>query len=126
MVLPRPFISDATEARIKQLVRRGSATTQVLQDPLVLLTFVRGAAEAVQAADVRPITIELDDTQAAIVGDFQGAQETTVTGHLEAWAEHVGTVIEEDRFSWDGRPCRITVREPESNGVVTMRFERLS
>jgi hypothetical protein len=125
VVEPRSFISSATEARIKQLIRRGSATAKGLMDPPVTVTFTRDGQTAV-ATNVELIDIALDDREQVVTGVNTGAIEETTVGTANAWAEDVAGVEQDDRFSWQGRVCVVTFVAPVAYGTVDIRFRLLA
>lgn len=128
MVAPSPFISGTLAERINGLIKRGYATVQELQDPALTVTFARrtGTTWTDQLSDVTPISIALKNQQPE-----ETQAETRGVGLLRVWAADVtdqsGDVVpqQEDRFLWEGAPCRVDVVHPVVRDVVVIEFTLL-
>lgn len=120
MVLPNPFIRPATAAKIKALRKRGSATTQILQDPVVILAFRSGPSTIVKA-NVQPIKIRVDTPATDTVG--QAIMDTITTGTATFWAEDIDLIRIDHWFRWDDRLCTVTgPATPIRNGTRKLHF----
>ncbi len=127
MVTSRPFLSPRTAERIKTLKRRGTATTQVLQDPAVTISVRRrGAHESggwIVVGTYDLISISLTNRDPQETGQNQGAVETSTVGEFRAWAPIA--CREGDRFTWDYRDCVIDSVQPARSGVQDVQFHLL-
>jgi hypothetical protein len=116
-----PFVRPATAARIKALRRRGSATTQTLQDPTVLLNFRPEGSTTVVVANVQPIRIRVDRPAATTIGT--AIQDEIITGTATFWADDVDAVRTGFWFRWDERLCTVTgPATPIRNGTRELHF----
>ncbi len=115
-----PFVRPATAERIKQLRYRGAATTQLLQDPTVLLTF-HETANVVVLSNVKPIKIREDRPATETVG--QALKDEIVTGTATFWADDIDVIRMDHWFRWDERLCTvISPATPMRNGKRKLHF----
>ncbi len=117
----RPFLSEATANRIKGLKRRGSATTQIVQDPVAAITIMRTATQSV--ATFTPISIAFDARMPQQGGGDVPVMMTAQSGTIEVFGEDLAAPVHQgDRFAWQGQPCTVSTISGEAYGVVTIAF----
>lgn len=121
MVDARPFLSDATATRIKNLKRRGAATTQLVQDPVETITIMRTATQYV--ARFTPISIALDARVPQQGGGDVPVMMTVQSGTIEAFGEDLSAPVHQgDRFAWQGQTCTVSTISGVLYGVITIAF----
>lgn len=131
----KPFFSETTAAKLKQLARRGAKTTEIMQDPQEMLAFTRRDESTgrftVAVRTLTPIAIAMQNQQPESSAPLSGGRETRLTGQVMVWTADVtdvsGHVViaSGDRFDWQGRPCRVDVVQPEVMGHVVIDFTLL-
>jgi hypothetical protein len=124
--MPYPFtprISAADGAEIREAAGQLLAFAQQFQDN-VAVEIKRGNATVLV---VTPISVQLDNTQAA-----QGGSPVVITkrtGVMKLWSEEVTVGIQQsDRFVWNGLPCIVNAAtEPHIDDLyVAVRFDIVS
>jgi hypothetical protein len=116
-----PLISVQTANMIKGLKRRGSATTQLVQDPVAVITIMRTATQTI--ATFTPIAIALDARVPQGGGGDVPVTMTVQSGTIEVFDEDLAAPIHQgDRFAWQGQPCTVSTISGAAYGVVTIAF----
>lgn len=125
--MAHPFFSPAQADRLLDVIQRGYATIERLQDPPVTITLRRrgdhqtGGWIATGAYDLIRIRLTNRDPEESAAN--RGTVETSTVGEFLAWAPI--DCRQDDRFTWAGRTCVIDQVNPARSGVVSVQFHLL-